>query len=203
VDGLYGPWSVPDADPLDTIGFPGEPPFTRGIHPTGYRSRLWTMRMFAGFGAAEDTNARFRQLLDADTPTAFRQMRTSTMETGVYTQVSCLLGLLRPGPGGCALTRSPGLEHLHRADRNGRGERAKPVEERATGVSRSRLLAVTEAAPTKFRSLTLLKSVKLNPVGTKRSSRASNCGRMPALALRRGRSEFALLHLWRARENME
>ena len=65
VDGLYGPWSLPDADPLDTIGFPGEPPFTRGIHPTGYRSRLWTMRMFAGFGAAEDTNARFRQLLDA------------------------------------------------------------------------------------------------------------------------------------------
>ena len=47
------------------IGLPGEPPFTRGIHPTGYRSRLWTMRMFAGFGAAEDTNARFRQLLAA------------------------------------------------------------------------------------------------------------------------------------------
>ena len=39
---------------------PGEPPFTRGIHPSGYRSRLWTMRMFAGFGAAEDTNARFK-----------------------------------------------------------------------------------------------------------------------------------------------
>jgi methylmalonyl-CoA mutase, N-terminal domain len=44
---------------------PGEAPFTRGIHPTGYRSRLWTMRMFAGFGAAEDTNARFKQLLAA------------------------------------------------------------------------------------------------------------------------------------------
>ena len=52
-------------DAMRDIGFPGEPPFTRGIHPTGYRSRLWTMRMFAGFGAAEDTNARFRQLLDA------------------------------------------------------------------------------------------------------------------------------------------
>src|SRR6187551_2089525 len=65
VEGLYGPWSLPDADPMDSIGLPGEPPFTRGIHPTGYRSRLWTMRMFAGFGAAEDTNARFRQLLDA------------------------------------------------------------------------------------------------------------------------------------------
>ena len=48
-----------------TSACPGEPPFTRGVHPTGYRSRPWTMRMFAGFGSAEDTNARFRQLLDA------------------------------------------------------------------------------------------------------------------------------------------
>ncbi|HJP87959.1 MAG TPA: methylmalonyl-CoA mutase family protein, partial [Candidatus Limnocylindrales bacterium] len=44
---------------------PGEPPYTRGIHPSGYRSRLWTMRMFAGFGAAEDTNQRFKDLLAA------------------------------------------------------------------------------------------------------------------------------------------
>src|SRR5881409_769736 len=59
---VYGPWLDPD---LDRIGMPGEAPFTRGIHPSGYRSRLWTMRMFAGFGAAEDTNARFKQLLAA------------------------------------------------------------------------------------------------------------------------------------------
>ena len=66
VDRLYGPWSTDqDSDPLERIGFPGEPPFARGIHPTGYRSRLWTMRMFAGFGSAEDTNVRFRRLLDA------------------------------------------------------------------------------------------------------------------------------------------
>jgi methylmalonyl-CoA mutase, N-terminal domain len=65
IERLYGPWSVDDTDPLRDVGLPGEPPFTRGIHPTGYRSRLWTMRMFAGFGAAEDTNARFRQLLAA------------------------------------------------------------------------------------------------------------------------------------------
>jgi len=65
IETLYGPWSLAEDDPLRDIGFPGEPPFTRGIHPTGYRSRLWTMRMFAGFGAAEDTNARFRQLLAA------------------------------------------------------------------------------------------------------------------------------------------
>ena len=61
--GEDGRWD--DFDPLRDIGLPGEPPFTRGIHPTGYRSRLWTMRMFAGFGAAEDTNARFRSLLGA------------------------------------------------------------------------------------------------------------------------------------------
>ena len=54
-----------DVDAVRDIGLPGEPPYTRGIHPTGYRSRPWTMRMFAGFGSAEDTNARFRQLLAA------------------------------------------------------------------------------------------------------------------------------------------
>jgi len=65
---VYGPWSAPDGD-LDAaanrVGMPGEAPFTRGIHPSGYRSRLWTMRMFAGFGAAEDTNRRFKDLLAA------------------------------------------------------------------------------------------------------------------------------------------
>jgi methylmalonyl-CoA mutase N-terminal domain/subunit len=87
LESLYGPWSLTqgaggptavdhhrdpltagrwdDFDPLRDVGLPGEAPFTRGIHPSGYRSRLWTMRMFAGFGAAEDTNARFRQLLEA------------------------------------------------------------------------------------------------------------------------------------------
>ena len=64
IERLYGPWSLPE-DAEARIGLPGESPFTRGIHPTGYRGRLWTMRMFAGFGAAEDTNGRFRQLLAA------------------------------------------------------------------------------------------------------------------------------------------
>ncbi|HYL40142.1 MAG TPA: methylmalonyl-CoA mutase family protein, partial [Candidatus Binatus sp.] len=58
-----GDWD--DFEALRDVGFPGEPPFTRGVHPSGYRSRVWTMRMFAGFGAAEDTNARFKQLLAA------------------------------------------------------------------------------------------------------------------------------------------
>src|SRR5262245_55939672 len=58
-----GRWD--EFDPLRDVGLPGEPPFTRGIHPSGYRTRLWTMRMFAGFGAAEDTNRRFKSLLAA------------------------------------------------------------------------------------------------------------------------------------------
>jgi methylmalonyl-CoA mutase, N-terminal domain len=58
-----GPWSEFDAG--RDIGDPGSPPFTRGIHAAGYRARLWTMRMFAGFGSAEDTNERFHQLLNA------------------------------------------------------------------------------------------------------------------------------------------
>ncbi len=60
---VYGPWT--ERDDARDIGMPGEAPFTRGIHPSGYRSRLWTMRMFAGFGAAEDTNGRFKDLLAA------------------------------------------------------------------------------------------------------------------------------------------
>jgi methylmalonyl-CoA mutase, N-terminal domain len=52
------------ADIDEAIGLPGEPPFTRGVYPSMYRGRLWTMRQFAGFGTAEETNARFRYLLD-------------------------------------------------------------------------------------------------------------------------------------------
>ena len=51
--------------PLKDVSAPGEPPFTRGIYPTMYRGKLWTMRQYAGFGTAEETNARFRHLLDA------------------------------------------------------------------------------------------------------------------------------------------
>src|SRR5689334_7060767 len=50
-------------DPVQEIGIPGEFPYTRGIHPTGYRGKLWTMRQFAGFGTAADTNQRFKYLL--------------------------------------------------------------------------------------------------------------------------------------------
>ncbi len=64
VNGLYTPLDISDFDYERDLGNPGEYPYTRGVHATGYRGRLWTMRMFAGFGTAEETNERFRYLLD-------------------------------------------------------------------------------------------------------------------------------------------
>jgi methylmalonyl-CoA mutase N-terminal domain/subunit len=64
VDRLYTPADVEDLDFNRDISFPGEFPYTRGIHPTGYRGKLWTMRQFAGFSTPEETNARFKYLLD-------------------------------------------------------------------------------------------------------------------------------------------
>ena len=61
---LYGPPEVADSDYLRDVGLPGEYPYLRGVHPAGYRSRLWTMRMFAGFGEPAETNERFRFLMD-------------------------------------------------------------------------------------------------------------------------------------------
>jgi methylmalonyl-CoA mutase N-terminal domain/subunit len=61
---LYTPLDVEHLDPLADIGLSGEFPYTRGIHNNLYRGRTWTMRMFAGFGTPEDTNERFRYLLD-------------------------------------------------------------------------------------------------------------------------------------------
>ena len=60
---FYTPNDVTEVDYLGDIGFPGEYPFTRGVQPTMYRGRLWTMRQYAGFGTPEETNERFRELL--------------------------------------------------------------------------------------------------------------------------------------------
>ncbi len=64
VNRMYTPLDVADLDYLNDLGMPGEYPYTRGVHPTLHRSKLWTMRMFAGFGTAEETNTRFKYLLD-------------------------------------------------------------------------------------------------------------------------------------------
>ncbi|OLZ41650.1 methylmalonyl-CoA mutase [Natrinema saccharevitans] len=64
VDRLYTPDDVSDLDYREDLGFPGEEPYTRGPYPTMYRGRTWTMRQFAGFGTAEETNERFHYLID-------------------------------------------------------------------------------------------------------------------------------------------
>ncbi|MDH4334879.1 MAG: methylmalonyl-CoA mutase family protein [Chloroflexota bacterium] len=78
---------------VDDLGEPGSPPFTRGIHPTGYRGRPWTMRMFAGFGTAEDTNERFKKLIAAggtglsiayDMPTLYGYDHDEPMAAGEF-----------------------------------------------------------------------------------------------------------------------
>jgi methylmalonyl-CoA mutase N-terminal domain/subunit len=64
IDRVYTPLDVSELDYQEDLGMPGEYPYTRGIHPTMHRGRLWTMRMFAGFGTAEETNQRFKYLLE-------------------------------------------------------------------------------------------------------------------------------------------
>ncbi len=64
VRALYGPEDLRGFDPERDLGVPGEAPFTRGVYPSMYRGRLWTMRQYAGMGSAEETNRRFRYLLD-------------------------------------------------------------------------------------------------------------------------------------------
>jgi len=64
VDILYTPDSIASIDYPQDIGFPGEPPFTRGIYPSMYRGRLWTMRQYSGFATAEESNKRFKFLMD-------------------------------------------------------------------------------------------------------------------------------------------
>ncbi len=64
IKNLYTPEDIPDLRYLKDVGFPGEEPFLRGVHPNLYRGRLWTMRQFAGFGSAEETNKRYHYLLE-------------------------------------------------------------------------------------------------------------------------------------------
>ncbi len=77
IDRMYGPDSASGRDYATAVGDPGQFPFTRGIHAGMYRDRLWTMRQFAGFGSADDTNRRFKYLLE--------QARGTNANTGLST----------------------------------------------------------------------------------------------------------------------
>src|SRR6266540_883599 len=63
VDPVYGPRDDEVVRDFERIGWPGEYPFTRGLYPTGYRGRAWTIRQFAGFGSAAQTNERYKMIL--------------------------------------------------------------------------------------------------------------------------------------------
>jgi len=64
IERLYTPLDVENLDYIEDLGFPGEYPFTRGVQPTMYRGKLWTMRQYAGFGSAEESNKRYKYLLE-------------------------------------------------------------------------------------------------------------------------------------------
>lgn len=99
---LYAPEQA-DATYIDTLGFPGEFPYTRGIQPTMYRARHWTMRQYAGFGSAEETNKRFRYLLEQgqtglsvafDLPTQIGYDSDDTMSRGEVGKVGVAIDSL-------------------------------------------------------------------------------------------------------------
>jgi len=104
VDRLYTPADIADTDYLRDIGFPGMYPFTRGIQPTMYRGRLWSMRQYAGYGTAEETNQRFRYLLEEgqtglsvafDLPTQLGYDSDDPMAAGEVGQVGVAIDSLR------------------------------------------------------------------------------------------------------------
>src|SRR5499427_9992411 len=67
IEGVYGPKDVVGLDPVTDLGEPGSFPFTRGVYPTMYLTRPWTMRQYAGFSTAADSNRRYHQLIEAGT----------------------------------------------------------------------------------------------------------------------------------------
>ena len=117
---VYRPDDLDGWDPDDQLGEPGAFPYTRGIHPTMYRGRLWTMRQYAGFGTAESTNERFKFLLGAG-------------QTGL----SCAFDL--PDPDGLRLGPPP---RRGRGRQGGRGHRLArrhaPAPRRTCRSTRSR-----------------------------------------------------------------
>ncbi|MEE9490617.1 MAG: methylmalonyl-CoA mutase family protein, partial [Thermoplasmata archaeon] len=104
IDRLYTPDDTPDFDYFEKLGLPGEYPFTRGVHPTLYRSKLWTMRMFSGFGTAEETNARYKYLLEHgetglsvafDFPTLYGYDTDHTMARGEFGKCGVAISSLK------------------------------------------------------------------------------------------------------------
>ena len=104
VQRLYTPADRGEVEYQEELGFPGEEPYTRGVYPTGYRGRLWTMRQYAGMGTAEETNERFHYLLDEgqtglsmafDLPTQMGYDSDDSMATGEVGKAGVAIDSLR------------------------------------------------------------------------------------------------------------
>ncbi|MEE9223501.1 MAG: methylmalonyl-CoA mutase family protein [Thermoplasmata archaeon] len=104
IDRIYTPVDIEKDTGFSDIGFPGEFPYTRGVYPTMYRSRLWTMRQYAGFGTAEDTNKRYKYLLEQgqtglsvafDLPTQMGYDSDHSMALGEVGKVGVAISSLR------------------------------------------------------------------------------------------------------------
>ena len=101
--GLYTPLDIKDTDYAEDIGFPGVYPYTRGVQPTMYRGRFWTMRMYAGFSTAEESNKRYRYLIESgatglscafDLPTQIGYDSTDTIAEGEVGKVGVAIDSL-------------------------------------------------------------------------------------------------------------
>jgi methylmalonyl-CoA mutase N-terminal domain/subunit len=104
IERIYLPQDIGDIDYLGRTGFPGDYPFTRGVYPTMYRSRLWTMRQYAGFGTAKESNKRYKYLLAQgqtglsvafDLPTQMGYDSDNPMATGEVGKVGVAISSLR------------------------------------------------------------------------------------------------------------
>src|SRR5881296_46854 len=133
-EAYYGPGEWPGRPERD-VGLPGEPPFTRGPYPTMYRGRLWTMRQYAGFGTAEETNDRFHHLLERgqtglsvafDLPT---QLGYDSDDPRAEGEV---------GRTGVAIDSLADMELLLDGDQRSGGPAPAPVRARRRGPGRSR-----------------------------------------------------------------
>ena len=79
---MYTPVDIEGFDYERDLGMPGEYPYTRGVQPTMYRGRFWTMRMYAGFATAEESNKRYRYLIESGATGLFLCIRTYLLQIG-------------------------------------------------------------------------------------------------------------------------
>src|SRR5437868_3363545 len=167
------------------VGYPGEPPYTRGVQPTMYRGRLWTMRQYAGFGTAEETNSRFRYLLehgqtglsvafdlptqmgyDADDP----QVAGEVGKVGVSISSLADLDQRLPHPRSRLGLGAGARVHVRRRDRLRRGRGGRRPERRRLRAAALVLLRRAFDAPRRGREV---------------PRRPAHLGRRPARPLRR------------------